>query len=200
VTAREEERRRLRRDLHDGLGPTLAAISVRAGAAARLARQRPELAEAALTTIAADAQAAVTEVRRVVHELRPPALDQLGLAGALSAQAQRFAPALDVVVDVTGDVGGLPAAVEVAAYRVASEAVTNALRHARCSACTVDLGVEGGGLALEVRDDGAGIAADATSHVGLESMRERAVELGGRLEIDTGPHGTAVRAWLPLEG
>jgi signal transduction histidine kinase len=89
--------------------------------------------------------------------------------------------------------------VEVAAYRVVSEAVTNALRHARCSVCTVDLGAADGGLLLEVRDDGAGIAPDAVPHVGLESMRERAVEVGGRLEIDTGAHGTTVRAWLPLE-
>jgi signal transduction histidine kinase len=93
----------------------------------------------------------------------------------------------------------LPAAVEVAAYRVTSEAVTNALRHSRCASCDVELALAAGGLQIVVRDDGTGIPADAAPHVGLASMRERAAEVGGRLEIDTGASGTTVRAWLPLE-
>jgi signal transduction histidine kinase len=198
VTAREEERRRLRRDLHDGLGPTLAAITLRAGAAARLAKQRPDLAEESLLTIADDAQAAVAEVRRLVHELRPPALDELGLAGALRSQAEKFAPALDVTVDTHGDLSSLPAAVEVAAYRIACEALSNAARHAVAKLATVRLEAADG-LKLEICDDGQGIRADHEAGVGLTSMRERAAELGAHVAVlpRTGG-GTVVSAMFPL--
>jgi signal transduction histidine kinase len=198
VTAREEERRRLRRDLHDGLGPTLAAITVRAGATARLAEDRPELAVESLLTIAEDAQAAVGEVRRLVHELRPPALDELGLAGALRSQAEKFAPALDVTVDSRGDLSALPAAVEVAAYRIACEALSNAARHAVAQLATVRLEAADD-LKLEICDDGRGIPPDRQSGVGLTSMRERAAELGAQVAVrprDGG--GTTVSAVFPL--
>jgi signal transduction histidine kinase len=198
VTAREEERRRLRRDLHDGLGPTLAAITVRAGAAARLAHERPDIAEDSLRTIAEDAQGAVAEVRRLVHELRPPALDELGLAGALRSQAQKFAPALGVTVDADGDLSTLPAAVEVAAYRIACEALSNAARHAVAQVATVRLEA-GHELRLEVCDDGQGIPSEPTLGVGLTSMRERAAELGA--EVAVSPRqggGTVVSAVFPL--
>jgi two-component system NarL family sensor kinase len=198
VTAREEERRRLRRDLHDGLGPTLAAITVRAGAAARLAKDRPELAVESLLTIAEDAQAAVREVRRLVHELRPPALDELGLAGALRSQADKFGPALEVTVDTHGDLSALPAAVEVAAYRIACEALANAARHAVAHYATVRLQAAGE-LKLDIVDDGKGIPPDREAGVGLTSMRERAAELGAQVDVRPGDGGgTIVSAVFPL--
>jgi signal transduction histidine kinase len=202
VTGREEERRRLRRDLHDGVGPQLAGMALLLDSLAGRVDGDAELARR-VALLRGRMRDTVGEVRRIVDDLRPAALDQLGLVAALREQlAPVPAGAGDgprVEIRPRELPAELPAAVEVAAYRVVSEAVTNALRHARCSVCTVDLGAADGGLLLEVRDDGAGIPPDAVPHVGLESMRERAVEVGGRLEIDTGAHGTTVRAWLPLE-
>jgi signal transduction histidine kinase len=198
ITAREEERRRLRRDLHDGLGPTLAAITVRAGAAARLTEQQPATAREALETIAEDAQSAVAEVRRLVHQLRPPALDELGLAGAVRAEAQKFAPALEVTVDTDGDLGALPAAVEVAAYRICCEALSNTARHAVAQTVAVRLEADAD-LRLEVADDGCGIPARPSLGVGLTSMQERAAELGARVAIrPRSGGGTVVSATFPL--
>ncbi len=124
VTAREEERRRLRRDLHDGLGPTLAAMLLQLHAAGHLIATDSTAADAALNEVKGAARAAVGDIRRLVYELRPPALDELGLVGALERQAEAFS-SLDVRVDAPEPVGGLPAAVEVAAYRIAVEAMTN---------------------------------------------------------------------------
>jgi signal transduction histidine kinase len=203
VTGREEERRRLRRDLHDGVGPQLAGMALMLDSLAGRVDGDEELGRR-VASLRGRMRDTVAEVRRIVDDLRPAALDQLGLIAALREQLVPAAAGAGDGPRVEIRPGALPAelpaAVEVAAYRVASEAVTNALRHARCSTCTVDLGAADGGLLLEIRDDGSGIAADAVPHVGLESMRERAVEVGGRLEIDTGAHGTTVRAWLPLEG
>jgi len=203
VTGREEERRRLRRDLHDGVGPQLAGMALLLDSLAGRVDGDEELGRR-VASLRGRMRDTVAEVRRIVDDLRPAALDQLGLVASLREQLVPAAAGAGDGPRVESRPGTLPAelpaAVEVAAYRVASEAVTNALRHARCSTCTVDLGAADGGLLLEIRDDGAGIAADAVPHVGLESMRERAVEVGGRLEIDTGAHGTTVRAWLPLEG
>jgi signal transduction histidine kinase len=203
VTGREEERRRLRRDLHDGVGPQLAGMALLLDSLAGRVDGDDELARR-VTLLRGRMRDTVAEVRRIVDDLRPAALDQLGLVAALREQLAPVpagaAEGPRVEIRPGNLPAALPAAVEVAAYRVVSEAVTNALRHAQCSVCTVDLGAADGGLLLEVRDDGAGIAPDAVPHVGLESMRERAVEVGGRLEIDTGAHGTTVRAWLPLEG
>jgi signal transduction histidine kinase len=198
VTAREEERRRLRRDLHDGLGPTLAAMTVRAGAAARLAEQQPAVAREALETIAEDAQTAVSEVRRLVHQLRPPALDELGLAGAVRAEALKFAPALEVTVDTDGDLDELPAAVEVAAYRICCEALSNTARHALAQTVAVRLEADAD-LCLEVSDDGCGIPTRPALGVGLTSMQERAAELGARVAVrPRHGGGTVVSATFPL--
>jgi two-component system NarL family sensor kinase len=141
----------------------------------------------------------VGDVRRLVHDLRPPALDDLGLVGALRQHAERMTTgSLDVSIDAA-DLGQLSAAVEVAAYRIAGEALTNAARHASASLARVRLRVERDELVVEVADDGVGIALDVEAGVGLVSLRERAAELGGRTEVScpaTG--GTVVRAWLPL--
>ena len=146
-----------------------------------------------------DVTDALADVRRLVQGLRPPALDDLGLLAALDQQAERLSSA-DLAVDVTAeDLGPLSAAVEVAAYRIASEALTNAVRHAGARRASVRLAGNSHALLVEVADDGTGIAPEAQAGVGLVSLRERAAELGGRSEVTcpaTG--GTVVRAWLPL--
>lgn len=201
VAAREEERRRLRRDLHDGLGPSLGAVVLRIDTARNLAADRPEEADRVLRRARDDVAAALADVRRLVHDLRPPALDDLGLAGAVRQQAERvLPPALTATVDA-GDLGDLPAAVEVAAYRIASEALANAARHARATRVDVSLARDGGALVVAVADDGVGIAPDAPAGVGLVSLRERAAELGGSCTVECPPDGgTVVRAVLPAGG
>ena len=207
VAAREEERRRIRRDLHDGLGPTLAAIGMRAEVAADLAEHDPAAAAQVLGEMREDVHGALADIRRLVDALRPPALDELGLVGALQAQAERMGgPRLDVAG--SGDLPVLPAAVEVAAYRIASEAMTNAARHAGATSCTVRISApragpgSGPALELEIRDDGRGLpAAGIRPGIGLGSMRERAAEVGGTCRIEAMPAGgTRVFARLPLDG
>jgi signal transduction histidine kinase len=200
VAAREEERRRLRRDLHDGLGPALAGAALKVEAAENLLGSKPGAAAALLGDARAEIQDAVADVRRLVYDLRPPALDELGLAGALREQAGRLSAASELRIDVhaSPSLNGLPAAVEVAAYRIVLEAMTNAARHARARRCVVRIEVDGA-LELEIGDDGQGLPSGYRAGVGLASMRERAEELGGICEIEPGgAPGTRVRARLPL--
>jgi signal transduction histidine kinase len=199
VLAREEERRRLRRDLHDELGPTLAALALEIESARD--RVEGEPAEV-LDRAAGRAREGVDDVRRIVYELRPPTLDDLGLPGALRERAAQLASdSLAIDVDVPADVGPLSAAVEAAVYRIASEALANAARHSGARRAQVTLAVAGGALELRVVDDGAGIDPDATPGVGLGSMRERAEELGGTLAVgERAGGGSEIRARLPLEG
>ena len=200
VVSREEERRRLRRDLHDGLGPALGGVVFRLESARLQVDADPAAARATLQDTAVMVQDVVADVRRLVHDLRPPALDDRGLVGALRQLAERAGPA---VVVRAGDLPELPAAVEVAAYRIAAEALANVARHAGATRAEVRLGCEGGGLLVEVADDGAGVPADAEAGVGLLSLRERADELGGRTEVlcpGLDGAGTLVRAWLPVGG
>jgi signal transduction histidine kinase len=200
VVAREEERRRLRRDLHDGLGPQLASLSLKLDAARNQIRRDPDQAEVLLAEIKAQTQASIADIRRVVYDLRPPALDQFGLVSALCeyAASHNRSGELQIVVDTPAPLPSLPAAVEVAAYRIAQEAISNVIQHAQARYCTVRLSVREG-LQVEVRDDGRGMPMVYTAGVGLASMRERAAELGGRCEVDPAPGaGTAVVAWLPL--
>lgn len=204
VLAREEERRRIRRDLHDGLGPALSGVVFRVDAARmRLAAggadARDGSAGDSLVAVREDVQQVISDVRRLVHDLRPPALDDLGLVGALQEQAETAsAGGLAVTVEAHG-VTVLPAAVEVAAFRIIGEAMTNTVRHAGATKCQITLSVRDERLVLEVVDDGTGIPADAVGGVGLASLRERAAELGGSSEVScpaTG--GTTIRATLPL--
>ncbi|WNM39175.1 histidine kinase [Micromonospora halotolerans] len=200
VLSREEERRRLRRDLHDGTGPRLAALVLRLETAqARFASQPAVVA--ALADLAALAREAVSDVRRVVRGLRPPSLDELGLVGALREVAARHSHD-GLTVQLIGDppVGRLPAAVEAAAYRITDEAVTNAARHATARTCAIRLTTEPAGLVVQVDDDGVGLAEDRPAGVGLISMRERAEELGGTFAVTAGAEGgTSVRACLPVD-
>jgi signal transduction histidine kinase len=199
ITAREEERRRIRRELHDGLGPTLASLTMRAEAVQELMDGHPERARTLLEEIVTGAESAIGEVRRLVDGLRPPALDTLGLAGALQAFVDGQPPGGPKIRLSRPD--GLPplgAATEVAAYRIATEAVANVWRHAGAGDCLLALTAGAGTLTVEVADDGRGAAEPGTG-VGLGSMRERAVELGGAFTVESEPgRGTTVRAVLPL--
>ena len=199
ITAREEERRRLRRDLHDGLGPQLASLTMKAEAARDLLATNPATAGTLLADIVEHAQESVVDIRRLVYALRPPALDDLGLAGALQAHAAQYRRSPMQVTIEAPELPPLPAAVEVAAYRIALEAITNAARHAEARTCRVQLRLEEDALWLEVTDDGRGIGPECGAGVGLASMRERAAELGGSVEIEARPEGgTRVRARLSL--
>ncbi len=201
VTAREEERLRVRRDLHDGLGPTLAAAVLGLDASRRAVSDDPEQAEQLLVELRTQMQDAIADVRRLVYDLRPPALDQFGLVGALREHAARISDAhggLTVVVEESNPLPGLPAAVEVAAYRIAMEAMNNVQCHAEATRCVVQLELDRA-LALEIVDDGKGVSPEAASGVGMQSMRERARELGGTLTIgDREGGGTRVMARLPV--
>jgi signal transduction histidine kinase len=202
VEAREEERRRLRRDLHDGLGPTLATVVLGLDAAAGLVEADPAGAQRLLTELKGEASGAVDDIRRLVYDLRPPALDELGLPGAVRQQAERLSlrdSGMDVHVSAAGPLPRLGAATEVAAYRIALEAVTNAARHAHARHCSVLL-VADGQLRVEVTDDGTGIDPAARPGVGLAAMQERATEVGGRCTVSAvDPSGTRVLALLPLD-
>jgi two-component system, NarL family, sensor kinase len=195
VTAREEERRRLRRELHDGLGSALAGIALTLQAAHNAGGPRgDELVEGARE----QTEAAVADVRRIVRGLRPPMLEDLGLAAALRAHADRLAP-LEVELILPPALPALPAAVELALYRIATEALTNAVRHAHARRCRVELHATDDEAVLEIADDGPGLAPEATAGVGLRSMRERAAELGGRVELSSpGEGGLLLRVRLPL--
>ncbi len=201
VAAREEERRRLRRDLHDGLGPTLAAVGLKVDVARERAGSDPAALGPLLDEIRVDIRSVISDVRRLARELRPPTLDSLGLVGAIAQQASALGgghgPSIAVEVDEPLPV--LPAAVEVVAYRIATEAMTNVVRHAQATFCTVRLAVGRDGLVVEVTDDGRGIDPDAPIGVGLHSIDERAAEVGGEVDLHARPGGgTIVRARLPL--
>jgi signal transduction histidine kinase len=199
VSAREEERRRLRRDLHDGLGPQLAGLTLKLDAARNLLGRDTQAADALLGELKIQTQSAIADIRRLVYDLRPPALDDLGLIGALREQiAQYQYHQLSITIDAPEQLPALPAAVEVAAYRIAQEALTNVVKHAKARRCRISLGVSSG-LCLDIRDDGCGLLSGRRAGIGLNSMRERAAELGGRCEISPAPGGgTCVVAWLPL--
>lgn len=225
VTVREDERRRLRRDLHDGLSPTLTGLSLKVEAA--LVRLSGTPADARLTDVrgllresSGGMRTAARGLRDLVDGLRPPALDALGLTGAIRRGARELTAGAGPRVDVSGPARDvpLPAAAEVAAFHIAVEGLTNSVRHGQASCCTVrirfapppppddgfdwdGLGGEGRQLCIEVRDDGRGLPDKGDRPrigVGLRSMRERAEELGGRCVVRSDPGGgTVVRAVLP---
>jgi signal transduction histidine kinase len=207
VTAREEERRRLRRDLHDGLGPMLSAIMLNIGLVRTIYRRDPETTDTLLNQLEEEIELIIGDIRRVVYNLRPPALDELGLVGAIREYVARLGNeeqasnvALKVTVEAPDSLPPLPAAVEVAAYRIVQEAVTNVIRHALAHSCYVRFQVQDA-LKIEVSDDGKGIEDADRTGVGLNSMFERAEELGGTLTINkVSPCGTQITACLPLAG
>jgi signal transduction histidine kinase len=210
--ARDEERRRLRHELHDSLGPIMAGISLGLHAAQRLMIRDPDQAEQLVNHLEQELQSAINEVRRLFETLRPPALDQLGLVPAVQEHikilATRMRSGEDSAAPVSfalheaGDFAALPAIVEVAVYRIVCEALTNVARHSQAHSCTVNLSRDGkvpSAVRVEVVDDGVGFNGRRGLGVGLGSMRERARELGGMFEIDAPPSGgTRVVATLPV--
>jgi signal transduction histidine kinase len=205
ITVVEEERRRLRRDLHDGLGTALASVGLIVAAPNQLLRRDPDSVASLLDQVLTQNQETVREVRRLVYGLRPPALDERGLAEAirahiLNSQSSR----LQIEVgELPIGLPPLPAAVEVAAYRIALEALTNVIRHAQAGRCAIRFTQMGNGsataLQIEIVDDGIGLPNELRVGVGLRSMRERAEELGGTyvIESDMGG-GTRVYVKIPL--
>ena len=209
ISAREEERRRLRRTLHDGVGPALSSTVLKLGAVRRLL-PRDSSAHELLHQVREDMRATVAEVRSLAYDLRPPALDQLGLVPAISDHVERSRAAeggaegwgMHVEVDAADPLPPLAAAVEVAAYSIAREALTNAARHAKARHVRVRLRLDGPPgrrqLAIEVADDGTGLSPGHLPGVGMQSMRERAEELGGTLTVEAPTNGgTRVLARLP---
>ncbi len=201
VLAREAERRRLHRDLHDGVGPALAGVSLGMETAARLVRRDPEGAVELIGELRQEAARCVDDLRTVIADLRPAALDEVGLAGSLVQHAHVLANQtggrlrVEVVVDVGAD--PLPPAAEVAAYRIVTEALTNVARHS--GATHAEVLVEAGeDLRIRVRDNGVG-RRPARSGTGLASMRQRAEELGGGCTVAfRGAAGTEVSGVIPL--
>lgn len=200
ITAREEERRRLRRDLHDGLGPTLASLTFKIDAARNLFTRDSERADQLLAEVRQQAQETLAQIRRLVYNLRPPALDELGLLSALREQATSYQhQGLHILIEASECLPPLPAAVEVAVYRIAQEALMNVVRHADAQLCVLHLDVHDDVLTLEVSDDGKGIAPEHHIGIGLLAMRERAVELGGSCTITSGSSGgTTILVSFPL--
>lgn len=201
VSAQEEERRRLRRDLHDGVGPTLASLSQRIELAIDLVERDPHKSVDLLREFKGQVKGTVAEIRRLVYALRPPVLDEFGLVSAIREHVAPYAGpnGLMVTVEPSEAVADLPAAVEVAAYRIVLEAFTNVVQHAQASNCQIRLWQEPDALRLEVCDDGVGLPESHPAGVGLNSMRERAAELGGECSIIRLPTGwTCLRARLPM--
>ncbi len=200
VTTREEERRRLRRDLHDGLGSALTSVTFQLDAANNLLDRDPQAVKTLLKDLKAQTQASIADIRRLVYNLRPPILDEWGLVAALREQvAQYQLNAVQVTVEAPEPLPALLAAVEVAAYRIALEALANVIRHAQATRCTIRLAVCDDALMVEVQDNGKGLPSDYHAGVGISAMRERAAELGGSCVIeDIATGGTPVYARLPL--
>jgi signal transduction histidine kinase len=200
VTSREEERRRIRRDLHDGLGPELAGLTLKLDAARNMLSADPASTERLLVELKGQAQTAVANIRRLAYNLRPPALDDLGLLAALRERAAMVSSEGGPRIYLQGPqhLPSLPAAVEVASYRIAQEAINNAVLHSGAKHCWVRLSVKDE-LRLEITDDGHGIPPDQQAGVGITSMRERANELGGFFQIERrNAGGTRVLVQLPL--
>lgn len=200
VGAREEERRRLRRDLHDGLGPSLASLTLKLDAARNQLKQNPDETDVLLGELKSQTQSAIEDIRRLVYDLRPPALDELGLFSAIQEYATNLIRAgLSVRIERNGEFPKLPAAVEVAAYRIVCEALTNASKHSQATECDVRLSFNGV-LQIDVQDNGIGLPEGRHSGVGMFSMRERAAELGGTFAIHSnGGGGVHITAHLPCE-
>jgi signal transduction histidine kinase len=198
---RLEERRVIRREIHDGLGPSLAGIRLGLQGARNLLLDHPDAGRELLAHLQSEVDLAVEGVRTLSHHLLPPVLDELGLVPALHELVQRYdASRLAVSLD-TRPVGELDARTAATAYAIVSEALTNVVRHAGATACRVSARVVGPQLVVEVVDDGRGIAPDAVPGIGSRSMRERAAEQGGGVDVTPRPEGgTLVRAVLPLVG
>jgi len=200
--AHEQETQRLCRELHDGLGPTLAGLAMGLSTAQALPPEVPDL-HVLLGRLTAEAQRAVTDLRRIVYGLRPSALDDLGLAAALHEQAELFrcqVPTVAISLDApTKALTDLSPAVEMACYRIVTEALANVAQHAHATRCAVRIHLVDG-VHVVVRDNGVGLPARWRAGIGIASMRKRATELGGDFVIEPShPRGTRVAARLPVQ-
>ncbi len=203
VTARDDERRRLRRDLHDGLGPVLTGVGFKADAARNYVRTQPDEAIELLAQLRAETAAALEDVRRLVYDLRPPILDDVGLLEALRRLAERSRRGTDglplsITLDLPESLPVLPTGVETATYRIVAEALTNVIRHSDASWALVSLKVDSA-LHLSVINDQSVAGPTWTAGVGLSGMRERAAELGGVLSAGPEDQGGAVNVTVPLD-
>ena len=200
VTAREEERRRIRRDLHDGLGPQLASQMLTLDAMDKLLERDPDTARRLLRTLKEQSQTAIADIRSLIYGLRPPALDDLGLVEALQQVFGDYSQPPRISLEVPESLPPLPAAVELAVYRIAQEAVNNVVKHAGADSCAVRIERLPGALRVSISDNGSGLPAKRKNGVGMQTMRERAEELGGNLIFtNRSPAGTMVTATLPLQ-
>lgn len=199
VLTREEERRRLRRDLHDDLAPQLAGLALSGAAVRQFVTTDPARAIDLAGQLADELRRAAQQVREIAYDLRPPVLDDLGLTAAIVDRVVRRweGGGPNVVVDAPENRLELPAAVELAALRIVQEAVANTRKHARASECCVVLQLDGRDLLVEIWDDGRGFWADVRKGVGLRSIAERAAELGGTCDVTSSPDGTRVLVRLP---
>lgn len=221
ILAREEERLAIRRNLHDDLAPRLAALALNADSAEEWMKRDTERAGALVSGLKTVIRQTVEDIRGLVYELRPPALDELGLLEAVKQKRDELRAIASSLPEVSKGSGGrlaieivephdplppLPAAVEVAAYRILVEAMLNCVKHSRATRCEIRVAMENEGLRLSVADNGAGFAPGAAGAsngsqvrgIGLASMRERAAELGGSWALSSSPgNGTSIDAWLP---
>jgi len=200
--AQQDERRRLHRDLHDGLGPMLTAIALRADAAGNVSRTNGAKAHALISEVAAQARQAIDEVRRISHDLRPRSLERLGLLDALTREADRFGSRLDggallVTTDLPESVPPLSAEVEDAAFQITAEALTNIARHSDATTAVLRVHIDRS-LHIEILDDGTPDPCGWTEGFGISSMRDRAAGAGGILTATPTPTGGRVCAELPL--
>jgi signal transduction histidine kinase len=203
ITDRENERDRLRQDLHDGLGPALTGVALKVDAAGNLLATNPSEARRLMAELSDEVRQTIADVRRIAHDLQPPSLDDLGLVGALRHEASKFTSRLDghplvVTVDAPGAVPLLAPAVEATAYRIAAEALTNVARHS--SAFSVEVRIRSDdALHLDIVDNGAVNGERWQPGFGLVSMRRRVLDLGGRLEFGPTDRGGRLHAEIPLE-
>jgi len=200
LAAQEAERLRVAQELHDEIGQTLTAVTIQAE---RAADGEPALASQALQRLADAVRDSLDEVRRIARELRPEALDDLGLVNALIALCNRVG-AQDgprVIRELQGKLPALSPEVELVIYRVAQESLTNALRHSDARSVTVSLKADAETVSLRVADDGKGMPAQSSGGTaGIGGMRERALLVGGRLWIGSRPdRGTEVRLTIPVD-
>jgi two-component system NarL family sensor kinase len=198
ITAREEERRRIRRDLHDGLGPTLASLRLHLAAVQQLLPEQPDRALELVDRLRAEVRDTSGQVRGLVYGLRPPLLDDFGLLGALRSRAADV-PGVGVRIDSPDPMPDLPAAVEVALYRIGCEALANVARHAAATQCLITLSLAAGQVQFRVDDDGRGLPDPLLAGVGLAGMRERAEELGGTLSLQPGALAAGAGTGLLVE-
>jgi len=217
IFAREEERRAMRRNLHDDIAPRLATMRLTASVAADWLHKDPVKAMEILTKFKAEISETVDEIRGIVYDLRPHALDELGLIGAIRQRVEQLkdmqavngitnVDSLEIRLDAPDQVPNLPAAVEVGAYRIASEALVNVVKHAGASLCVIRMTLDGHDLVIETRDNGIGLSGFYENRlgkqgIGLTSIRERAIELGGTCVIENieNGQGTRIEARLPIK-